>query len=162
MDWKQGFETPEQHENPIRMNKLSDSIQDYCSSQYFLFLNPVLKEHAESLLSYWCKQVGTSVSFQSIEKSLKKVACLDMPLSVRKAVPDLLKEFLAYLSTTGKFSDADNWRDSVLELERKYADRFREDGTVRGETFRKEYTDVGRNDPCPCGSGRKFKKCCME
>ncbi|MDD5206041.1 MAG: SEC-C metal-binding domain-containing protein, partial [Desulfobacterales bacterium] len=20
---------------------------------------------------------------------------------------------------------------------------------------------VGRNDPCPCGSGRKYKKCCM-
>lgn len=20
---------------------------------------------------------------------------------------------------------------------------------------------VGRNDPCPCGSGRKFKKCCI-
>jgi hypothetical protein len=19
---------------------------------------------------------------------------------------------------------------------------------------------VGRNEPCPCGSGRKFKKCC--
>jgi hypothetical protein len=23
------------------------------------------------------------------------------------------------------------------------------------------YKDVGRNDPCPCGSGRKFKKCCL-
>ena len=23
-----------------------------------------------------------------------------------------------------------------------------------------ERTKVGRNDPCPCGSGRKFKKCC--
>jgi uncharacterized protein len=21
---------------------------------------------------------------------------------------------------------------------------------------------VGRNDPCPCGSGRKYKKCCMD
>ena len=21
-------------------------------------------------------------------------------------------------------------------------------------------TNVGRNDPCPCGSGKKFKKCC--
>ena len=21
--------------------------------------------------------------------------------------------------------------------------------------------DIGRNDPCPCGSGKKFKKCCM-
>jgi hypothetical protein len=20
---------------------------------------------------------------------------------------------------------------------------------------------IGRNDPCPCGSNRKFKKCCM-
>jgi len=20
---------------------------------------------------------------------------------------------------------------------------------------------VGRNEPCPCGSGRKFKKCCI-
>ena len=23
-----------------------------------------------------------------------------------------------------------------------------------------KYPGVGRNDPCPCGSGRKFKKCC--
>jgi hypothetical protein len=23
------------------------------------------------------------------------------------------------------------------------------------------FKDVGRNDPCPCGSGKKFKKCCL-
>jgi len=23
------------------------------------------------------------------------------------------------------------------------------------------FKGVGRNDPCPCGSGRKFKKCCL-
>ncbi len=22
--------------------------------------------------------------------------------------------------------------------------------------------DIGRNDPCPCGSGKKYKKCCMD
>ena len=21
-------------------------------------------------------------------------------------------------------------------------------------------TKIGRNDPCPCGSGKKYKKCC--
>lgn len=26
---------------------------------------------------------------------------------------------------------------------------------------RSRATKVGRNDPCPCGSGRKFKKCCL-
>ncbi|MDO9471295.1 MAG: SEC-C metal-binding domain-containing protein [Nitrosomonas sp.] len=20
---------------------------------------------------------------------------------------------------------------------------------------------IGRNDPCPCGNGRKYKKCCL-
>ncbi len=25
----------------------------------------------------------------------------------------------------------------------------------------KNGNEVGRNDPCPCGSGKKFKKCCM-
>jgi hypothetical protein len=24
------------------------------------------------------------------------------------------------------------------------------------------YKGVGRNDPCPCGSGKKFKKCCLD
>jgi uncharacterized protein len=26
-------------------------------------------------------------------------------------------------------------------------------------TLRREGPKVGRNDPCPCGSGRKFKQC---
>lgn len=33
------------------------------------------------------------------------------------------------------------------------------DGTVRKEPIRKK-NQVGRNDPCPCGSGKKYKKCC--
>jgi hypothetical protein len=28
------------------------------------------------------------------------------------------------------------------------------------ETVRRQEPRVGRNDPCPCGSGKKFKKCC--
>lgn len=27
-------------------------------------------------------------------------------------------------------------------------------------TFKREEPKVGRNDPCPCGSGKKYKKCC--
>lgn len=29
------------------------------------------------------------------------------------------------------------------------------------QPFVRETDKVGRNDPCPCGSGKKFKKCCM-
>jgi SEC-C motif-containing protein len=30
---------------------------------------------------------------------------------------------------------------------------------VKPEPVRREQT-IGRNDPCPCGSGKKYKKCC--
>ncbi len=35
----------------------------------------------------------------------------------------------------------------------------REEG--RPVTVRREGRKVGRNDPCPCGSGKKYKKCCL-
>lgn len=34
------------------------------------------------------------------------------------------------------------------------------DESERPVTVRREGKKVGRNDPCPCGSGKKYKKCC--
>ena len=34
------------------------------------------------------------------------------------------------------------------------------EGAPKAETFVKAGPDVGRNDPCPCKSGKKYKKCC--
>jgi uncharacterized protein YecA (UPF0149 family) len=28
-------------------------------------------------------------------------------------------------------------------------------------TYRRETPKVGRNEPCPCGSGQKYKRCCL-
>ncbi len=35
----------------------------------------------------------------------------------------------------------------------------KDEGSVRGPKVRKE-KKIGRNDPCPCGSGKKYKHCC--
>jgi preprotein translocase subunit SecA len=32
-------------------------------------------------------------------------------------------------------------------------------GIAGGPVGQKDWSNVGRNDPCPCGSGKKFKKC---
>ena len=45
---------------------------------------------------------------------------------------------------------------------------FKEDGDCCQEAsccppkspYLREVPKVGRNDPCPCGNGKKFKKCC--
>lgn len=30
------------------------------------------------------------------------------------------------------------------------------------EPYQRMFVKVGRNDPCPCGSGKKYKKCCID
>lgn len=50
--------------------------------------------------------------------------------------------------------ELDSW-ELVLPLEKRQAitREWRDSKVVRREK-------VGRNDPCPCGSGKKYKKCC--
>jgi preprotein translocase subunit SecA len=44
-------------------------------------------------------------------------------------------------------------------LARAAQPREAEGGSDEVQTFRREGKKVGRNDPCPCGSGKKYKKC---
>ena len=34
------------------------------------------------------------------------------------------------------------------------------DGEIESKPIRRDEPKIGRNDPCPCGSGKKYKKCC--
>ena len=51
--------------------------------------------------------------------------------------------------------DLPQWKEifSEEELKALYKEQ-RDSGTVR------KPKKIGRNDPCPCGSGKKYKKCC--
>ena len=51
--------------------------------------------------------------------------------------------------------------DCEEDLPQAVVDIYRFWAAKRGiETIRREEPKVGRNDPCPCGSGKKFKQCC--
>jgi hypothetical protein len=50
----------------------------------------------------------------------------------------------------------DSWQNVISEDRRtEIAKEYRESQIVRVEK-------IGRNDPCPCGSGKKYKQCCMK
>ncbi len=53
--------------------------------------------------------------------------------------------------------------ETVQEMQRKQEQEYvlsRGDGPAAPQTVKRKDVKVGRNDPCPCGSGRKYKKCC--
>ncbi len=47
------------------------------------------------------------------------------------------------------------------QVAKPVAENFGGDGTVTKKPVRK-VTKIGRNDPCPCGSGKKYKNCCLD
>lgn len=60
--------------------------------------------------------------------------------------------WLQYGDTLDRFDLAD-------EIDELQAIDEREPPLV--ETFVRDEPRIGRNDPCPCGSGKKYKKCCL-
>jgi hypothetical protein len=144
---------------------LEPYIDEFCESNYFLLLDPSVKEHGLGIILAFLRDARSpeTVTIEVFEQSLYEgMSRLDLPLTVRKGIPALLSAFFRYLSESGKYPPASAWDGWVRSLSLGYLRKFRPDGSVKGETFRKKYSDVDRNDPCPCGSGKKFKKCCMK
>jgi preprotein translocase subunit SecA len=50
--------------------------------------------------------------------------------------------------------------DEIAEQQQAAIDGMQ--GEKKSEPIRNRQQRVGRNDPCPCGSGKKFKNCCMK
>jgi mRNA-degrading endonuclease RelE of RelBE toxin-antitoxin system len=71
--------------------------------------------------------------------------------------PDFLERTL---EPTQRWVDAqiNVCRGSVLALIPKDPSRT----LARGTTMRRSVARLGRNEPCPCGSGKKYKRCCYE
>jgi len=67
------------------------------------------------------------------------------------------KEILDDVATTNVVADASSIvAPSQLPQEQYVA------SMKKKRTMVCEYKKVGRNDKCPCGSGKKYKKCCLE
>jgi hypothetical protein len=52
------------------------------------------------------------------------------------------------------------WAEADAELERGEGELVDAEGEPFDEPYVRAEPKVGRNDPCPCGSGKKYKKCC--
>ena len=78
--------------------------------------------------------------------------------------------------TAGQAGDSEGWVEFIARFREKdgvkqHHERSRfesengrwyyvEGDTPKPQTRRHEQPRVGRNEPCPCGSGKKFKRCC--
>jgi uncharacterized protein len=125
-------------------------------------LSPQLYELRRGRLDYrtWCRGFLEGVEASSIEwyHAADPDELDELLFPIRVVADDLTDEERRSMAPA-------EWRRILLESERQLADaviRIRDYWAIVREpptTLRREGAKVGRNDPCPCGSGRKFKHC---
>jgi Protein of unknown function (DUF1186)/SEC-C motif len=75
-------------------------------------------------------------------------------------------EYALFGDTIEELSTWYCFSERYLEAKKRHAERGTERrtpmwGSDQGQAIN-PFKNVGRNDPCPCGSGKKFKKCCLD
>ena len=70
-----------------------------------------------------------------------------------------IEDIIEEMSWWACFNEKEEDKDSDTKMSKEELAKYIEDD-LKG--LNKKSTKVGRNDPCPCGSGKKYKKCCID
>ena len=119
----------------------------------------VVEGTVKELAEKYGQEVLTMVGFlDGIDESLKEpnpIETMDEDTVVSLAFDKekLYKNMVA--AKADWLYELPQWKEIYSEEELKKLYKEQKEST----TIRKE-KKIGRNDPCPCGSGKKYKKCC--
>ena len=100
-------------------------------------------------------------------RALARAGMIPLPAVARVRVRDVewavLYELIesGYLGKITRCPEPTSSDPTWAELFRRVAQADVWDDGGTQETFQHDTPKVGRNDPCPCGSGKKYKKCCL-
>lgn len=93
--------------------------------------------------------INTSIETELTLEEITEESEIELVIDYEKLYFNMHAAEADYLYTLSKW-------DEILTEEKR---REIEKAYKRSKTIVKEKTP-GRNDPCPCGSGKKYKKCC--
>ena len=155
-------------------NRWENWVGDFAESFHATLIDPSARSAVPEILQHFGRELRKldrgfpdEVSVGSVSRVLAEaMPRLNLRPEAKPHAPEVVARFYEYLEETGRLAGGEELAAQV----RAYADRPpRKPGakppekTGKGVTIRRseKVPPLGRNDPCPCGSGKKFKKCCM-
>lgn len=129
-------------------------------AKFIKFADPNYIDESENhqVLKDW---IAYNIDVPGHERRDIYIALLQMIM--RGAEQDEIIKYLASLDV--EFNDVNEQREffdniaGIVNHTRHFKYRGYKESELNTKTIVKEIK-VGRNDPCPCGSGKKYKKCC--
>ncbi len=141
------------------MNAIADTMLEHLDDFEPLFLTRETSNGSALIVDEWCEGYARGVA---LAQSHWDTAGAEMA---------------ALLEPIQAFTQATNWRGHKLEtpamkkLQQAISPSVRTiytywlsrrmDSPPSSSPTVREEPKIGRNDPCPCGSGKKYKRCCL-
>lgn len=142
-------------------------VSEFIESPQFFFIDDLIKEKAPGILSYFIEECHKTfpnfpqgvdtVELRNILEN--KLIYLDIPSEIKLGIPLLCSEFAEFISSSTLHIEAQEWSATLARADKAFQTRVTEK-KVKGVSVQYDVSKTNRNDPCPCGSGKKFKKCC--
>ena len=119
--------------------------------------------YAQNKIDHIEKSQATNDDFDHAEASKWALSSDWLGMDVvttKQETPNMaIVEFKAYYKE--KSAEKVNVHHEYARFSKKNNQWLYEDGKIMGlEPYVRQGDKVGRNDPCLCGSGKKYKKCC--
>lgn len=138
---------------------------DFCGSDHAAGLSPQLREIAPELLVNFLEAAcePRRIEPADLEEADVKAGIDAIAATLRIApaeqaeVPRLVGDFLEYLENEGRLGGG----HLLGAYTRALGKAFLQHASGKPKPFSNPGSKLGRNDPCPCGSGLKYKKCCQ-
>ena len=146
-------------------DQIDNWVSDFCGSDAARRFDGPIVEYAQEILAQFlvaaCEVRGVEPS--DVEEAdvraalLGKVASIEAPQSVREKTPELCGAFLEELESAGRLGGG----RALGRFVRALREAFLKSSGGSRTPERRIAPKISPNDPCPCGSGRKFKRCCQ-
>ena len=131
------------------------------------FTSPVMREVERVVLlrvvdEYWMDHIDAMADLRQGIR-LRAYAQTDPIIAYKKESLDMFEEMISAIQseTVRRLYSVRIKKDEEIKRERvakATGESVGGDGTVKKQPRRVQ--KIGRNDPCPCGSGKKYKNCC--
>ena len=150
---------------------VEEAVRDRLARAEFRFELSRLEEEGYSLLFQElfmtlrrdCKCEECRLEITTLECSILAELSVYRPqiISMKNDFPDFFAMHAAFFNEVIRSKDTDNMFLRRYKQLPKYGNYpYTDFNFPVQQTVRREGRKIGRNEPCPCGSGKKYKKCC--
>jgi hypothetical protein len=150
--------------------QIANWAEEFAASDAARELTEEARDLSVSILStyLWAASERAGGAVEDIEPGhlqsafLEDLPPLDLPEGVHPQVPGMVRAFLEQLEVSGRLAGGRAQGASIAVAAPAYlkAASGAPEPSRRTSPSRAS-PKVGRNDPCPCGSGKKYKRCCQ-